>query len=482
MAQKPMWEAMKIYDEQQVYPLHTPGHKGGLGTTPELQELLTPTGLRMDVSLMSELDDIHCPSGCLQQAQAAAAKLYGADASFFAVNGTTGAIHAMVMGALKPGDKILVPRNAHASVMGALILAHLEPVYIMPEFDEQWGLQLQLTPEAVAYTLERDYAIKGILVTSPNYYGLTADIAVLADLAHKRNIPLLVDEAHGPHLGVSDKLPPSALSQGADAVAQSTHKILGALTQCSMLHMREGILHKEQVAAAVSLLTTTSPNNIFLASLDLARAQVEEYGEAMVNAAVRSAQKLRVALDTVPSVKVLRNELLGQGGVVGYDASKVVLNVRGTGYAGMEVADYLRQHKIAVELADRDNVLFLVTYADAKGDWLATVDNIVTHMRELAQYPKTPLEAVSGGIPRPLPVFNPVKAFYAEKEAKSILQAVGEISGETISFYPPGIPVVVPGERITSDIIDYCRRMLEAGMSVSGPSDSSLTTIRVVKR
>ncbi len=235
---QPVVEAMERYLQEQVYPLHTPGHKGGRGMAEPLRSLLGSTALRMDVSLMSELDDIHAPCGCIREAQEEAAKLYGSDACFFAVNGTTGAIHAMLLTALQPGDRILVPRNAHRSVTGGLILADAVPVYVQPAYIKEFAMQGQVTPEQVKEAFAVCPDLKAVLLTSPNYFGMAAEVKQIAEIAHAHNAVLLVDEAHGPHLGFHDQFPPSAMQCGADMAAQSTHKILGALTQCSLLQVR----------------------------------------------------------------------------------------------------------------------------------------------------------------------------------------------------------------------------------------------------
>ncbi|MBQ6913000.1 MAG: aminotransferase class V-fold PLP-dependent enzyme, partial [Acidaminococcaceae bacterium] len=238
VVKQPLVEAMERYLQEQVYPLHTPGHKGGRGMADPLRSLLGSTALRLDVSLMSELDDLHAPSGCIKAAQEEAAKLYGSDACFYSVNGTTGAIHAMLMTALQPGDKVLVPRNAHRSVMGGLILADAVPVYVQPKNIKEFGMQGQVTPEQVKEAFAAHPDIKAVLLTSPNYFGMAAEVKQIAEIAHAHNAVLLVDEAHGPHLGFHDKFPPSAMQCGADMAAQSTHKILGALTQSSLLQVK----------------------------------------------------------------------------------------------------------------------------------------------------------------------------------------------------------------------------------------------------
>lgn len=476
----PLFDAMEKYRGDSVYPLHTPGHKGGRGAAKELKELLGSKSLPYDVSLMSELDDLHEPSGCLKEAQEKAAVLYGADASFFAVNGTTGAIHAMLLAATRPGDKVLVPRNAHRSVFGGLFLGRLEPVYLLPDYDEDWQLSLQVTAEEIEQELKRTPGVSAVLITSPNYYGLAADVEAIAAVCHQRGIPLLVDEAHGAHLGFHESFPPCALMSGADLVAQSTHKLLGALTQCSMLHVKSKFVSVEKVAQTMSMLTTTSPNYFLLASLDIARAQLAEDGRTMLQDALDAATLFRGHLEQIAGIKVLQNELVGKGGVVACDPTKLVIKVSGLGVTGMEAAAALRAAGIAVELADRENILLLLTYADKK--IVTVVKKLADTLTKLASEGREPLPKLNMRMPRPLAGISMEKAFYARSVPMDFDISAGEICAEQIVFYPPGIPAVLPGERLTAPLIDYCRRMVEAGVPVTGVADAGLKTVRVVKR
>lgn len=271
---------MCAYREAGALAFHTPGHKQGAGAHALLRELVTETGLREEVSLMEELDDLHDPTGCIEEAQNLAAALYGADAAFFAVNGTTGAIHAMLVAALSPGDAVLVPRNVHRSVFGGLVLADAHPVYIEPIVDEALGIAHGLSTEAVREACRLHPEAKALLLVSPTYYGVASDVRAIAEIVHEAGMVLLVDEAHGAHLAFSEDLPESAITAGADLVAQSTHKLLGAMTQASLLLLREGRIGKERVQRAMSLLTSTSPNYLLLASLDIARLQMAEAGAA----------------------------------------------------------------------------------------------------------------------------------------------------------------------------------------------------------
>ena len=474
----PLVEAMLRYKAEDVYPLHTPGHKGGRGMQRLLRQELGAS-VEMDVSLMSELDDIHEPTSYIKEAQELAAKTYGSDACFFAVNGTSQAIHAMLLTALNPGEKLLLPRNAHRSVAGGLVLGGIEVTYMQPEFDADFGLMTQVMPEAVEKALDADKEIRAVLLTSPNYYGIAADVRSIAEICHERGVVLLVDEAHGPHLGFSELLPSSALECGADACAQSTHKILGAMTQCSLLHVQGKRLNLQRAADVMSVLTTTSPNYLMMGSLDAARAQVQAYGRKMSEDAVAAAEKLRKLCRAHVGLRVLEeSDCHG----LRLDTTKVTVNFAAWGYTGVEVGDALRRARIAVELVDACNVLFLVTYADNTTDYdemLVRLDAVLCELEQQKRKPKQLLAA--GSVPVTQSVMSLREVFYKQKRAVPLAQAVGKICGEQVSFYPPGIPVLLPGELVTQEIISYCQAQKALGLPVSGPADSSLNSLRIIE-
>lgn len=473
----PLIEAMLQYKSEDVYPLHTPGHKGGRGMQRLLRQELGAS-VQMDVSLMSELDDIHEPETYIKEAQELAARTYGSDACFWAVNGTSQAIHAMLLTALNPGEKLLLPRNAHRSVAGGLVLGGIEAVYLQPEYQPEFGIQMQVTVQQIEAALAQDSKIKAVLLTSPNYYGVAADVQAIADCCHAHNAVLLVDEAHGPHLGFSELLPPSALQCGADACAQSTHKILGAMTQCSMLHVQGARLDLQRAADVMSLLTTTSPNYLLMASLDAARAQVQAYGGEMAAAAVQAAAKLRRLCAAYSGLRVM--EAADCGGLQ-LDSTKVTVNFAVWGYTGVEVGELFREARVAVELVDAYNVLFLVTYADVTTDYDEALARIAAVLDKMQAQKRAPLQlAAAAQVPQTQAVLPLREVFYRAKKAVPLAQAIGKICGEQVSFYPPGIPVLLPGELVTEEIIAYCRAQKELGLPVSGPADSSLQTIRVI--
>ncbi len=445
----PLLSALLAYRKEKVLPFHTPGHKGGRGILPELAELFAEP-FAVDVSLMQELDDLHKPETFLLAAQNLAAAVYGADRSFFAVNGTSGALHAMLLATLGPGDKLLLPRNAHRAVGGGLVLSGAQPVYMWPKLDGGFGITLQPSPEEIAVAFARQPDIRALLLTSPSYYGIAADLSSIADIAHEHGALLLVDEAHGAHLGFCGRMPVSALQVGADAVAQSTHKIVGALTQCSLLHTKGARLNHVRVAQAMSMLTTTSPNQLLLASLDAACGQLAQKGAVMAEHALAMAEKLRAALREIPGLQVLQL----QENMHDIDLTKVTVSVKGLGLSGWQAADWLRREKIAVELADRENILFLLTYAD--DDEL--VSQAATAMAKLA--------ASFGGaaqltalpeLPQAEAVLTPRQAFFKKTRRMPLASAQGLIAAEEITFYPPGIPLLLPGERISEAVLRYCR-------------------------
>ena len=282
----PIAEAMEAYARDGALAFHTPGHKQGLGAHPLLKKLITTEGLKEEVSLMEELDDLHEPTMCIKDAQKLAADLYAADTAYFMINGTTGAIHTMLLGALKPGDTVLLPRNAHRSMIGGLILAGAKPVFINPAIDDKLGIAMGLRYADIAAAIKKHPEAKALALVYPTYYGVTIDLTKVAKLVHAHDMLLLVDEAHGSHLKFSDKLPKQAIDCGADMAAQSTHKITGAMTQCSLLLVNNTRIAKEKVRQAASLLQSTSPNQLLLASLDIARLQLAEQGRLLVGRAV----------------------------------------------------------------------------------------------------------------------------------------------------------------------------------------------------
>ncbi len=475
----PLAEAMRAYAEDGAAAYHTPGHKQGLGAHPLLKRLITAEGLREEVSLMEELDNLQEPEHCIREAQELAAELYGADGAWFMVNGTTGAIHTMLLSVLSPGDKILVPRNAHRSMLGGILLAGAVPVYLPPEIDRDYGIPMGLSAETAARGMEEHPEAKALAVVSPSYYGVASDLVSFAELAHSRGMLLLVDEAHGAHLRFSDVLPISAIEAGADLAAQSTHKLLGSMTQTSLLLGRRGRVDFGRVQSVSGLLQSTSPNNLLLASLDIARLQMAEEGSFRMERAVRLAEKLRQEIREIPGLDCMGKENLGRPGFAGLDVTKLTVSVAGLGLTGMEAEEILRhEYKIQCELSDYRNLLFIFSMADGEEQ----AELLLQGLRKLAAEhrgqakPKLFMDLP----PIPRQILSPREAFWGRTRKVRLEEAAGCISGEQIAFYPPGVPVLCPGERIEEEMPGYLRKMRDMGCKVTGPEDASLTTLRVM--
>ena len=479
----PLAEAVLRYAGLGVLPLHTPGHKGGRGAHPLLRRFFTEEGLRADVSLSAELDDLHAPSGCIHAAEELAAEAYGADAAYLMVNGTTGAIHTMLMAALAPGNVLLVPRNVHRSIVGAMILTGVRPVYVQPEIDTRLGIAMGVSRAAVERAVRAHPEARAALLVYPTYYGVATELREIADFLYAHDMLLLVDGAHGAHFAFSEELPPSAMAAGADLSAESTHKLLGSLTQSSMLLARGGRVAAEQIRAASGVLQTTSPNEILLASLDLARAQMTENGAMHLAAAIRCAHELRRRINEIEGLWAFGAEYMGAQGMAALDPLKITVQVMGLGMTGFAAEVELRRRGIAVELADARNVLLLLSYADGAHE----AERVYAALRDMAATcaPECMSRGAGSAALIPLPslpetALAPRDAFFAACESVAVEHAEGRIAAETITFYPPGIPVLAPGDVIDRETLAYLRAMAAIGARVVGAADASLRTLMVI--
>lgn len=481
----PIAEAMQKYREAGALAFHTPGHKQGLGAHPLLKELITEQGLREEVSLMEELDDLHEPTMCIAEAQKLAAELYGAGQACFCINGTTGAVQAMLLGTLSAGDTVLVPRNAHRSIIGGLILSGARPVYLQPEIDERLGIPVGLSLETLQEAVEANPEARAAVLVYPTYYGTTVDLQAIADFLHSRKMLLLVDEAHGPHLPFSEELPREAIAAGADAAALSTHKILGSMTQTSMLLVnKETALDREKLRESMSLLQSTSPNQLLLASLDIARLQMAEQGRDLVGRAVALAQRLREEINVIEGLWAPGREDFCSPGACGLDLTKITVQVKDLGLSGLEAEHYLRfEQQVQCELSDAWNLLFIISYADGEEQGarlLAALGSLADYAKRQAG--KTRQEALPPQAPQwQEGAMTPREAFFAAREMVPFEEAAGRIVAEQVMFYPPGVPLLVPGERISGELLAYLKTQQALGMKVVGPEDTELRTLKVVK-
>lgn len=480
----PISDAMKEYARDGALAFHTPGHKQGLGAHTKLKKLITSDGLRQEVSLMEELDDLHEPEGCIKRAEALASELWQSQDTMFIINGTTGAIHVMLMGTLSSGDEVLVPRNAHRSIIGGIILAGAVPVYIQPEIEPRLGIAMGLSVQRVRAALEAHPNAKALVAVYPTYYGYCCDLAKIAELVHSHNMLLLVDEAHGAHLRFNEELPKQALALGADIVAQSTHKLLGSMTQTSMLHIGSSRVDKSRVRQAAGLLQSTSPNQLLLASLDIARLQMAEEGKIRLERAVKLSNQLRSAINKIDGLYCAGEELCYIGeksGALALDAAKLTVNLDDLMLTGQEAELILRhRYKVQCELSDPRNLLFIISMADTDVE----CDRLLSVLRSLAAEYKGESERELlqvGEMPVPVQRMSPREAFFADIEDILVEEAVGRVAAETAAFYPPGIPLFCPGEELTEEIITYIRKYQALGMRLSGPADASMQTVRVYR-
>lgn len=468
----PIVAAMQKYSSDNVIPFHTPGHKQGRGAHELLRELLTAQGLRQEVSLMEELDDLHEPHSCIFAAQNLAARLWHADECIFMVNGTTSAVQAMIFGTLKPGDLIMIPRNAHRSVIAGLILSGAVPIFLPVEFDTELCLPLNVSVETIERAIKKFPSAKAVLLVTPNYYGIAADVEKISRPVHAAGMLLLIDEAHGAHLTFCDELPTSAIESDADLSAQSTHKILGSLTQTSMLMLRSSV-DAQRVKRAASLLQTTSPNQLLLASLDIARLQMELDGREMIQSAVELSKILRAEIKNLRGLRTfdaVKNFSL--------DVTKVTVNVQDLGLTGQEAEEILRRElHVQCELSDAANLLFLITFADDK----ETIAELIDALKNLPQRPPKKFSPPIVSSEISAATLSPRETFYSPSEVVSLRSAVGRICAEEITFYPPGIPLLMPGEKISESVIELIQREKILGARVIGAVDSTLTTIKVVR-
>lgn len=481
-SQTPLFDALMEYVNRETIPFHVPGHKKGIGMDEEFKAFIGENPFKIDVTVFKLVDSLHHPTGAIKNAQELAADAYGAEASFFSIHGTSGAIQAMIMSVVNDGDKIIIPRNVHKSITSGIILSGAIPVYMQPELDKKIGIAHGVMPETVKETLKNDPDAKAVLIINPTYYGVATNIKEIAEIVHSYNIPLIVDEAHGPHLGFNSKLPMSAIEAGADICCQSTHKIIGAMTQCSLLHVCTDRIDINKVQQILNLLQTTSPSYVLMASLDCARRQIALHGEELLDKAINLADYARTEINKIPGFYCFGKEILGNPGCYAMDPTKITITCRELGITGYDLDMLLAdKYHIQMELADLYNVLAVGSFGDTKEH----MDALLAALKEISNdyYGKGTKKADFidfPGIPEQVQI--PREAFTSIKTSVPLNKSVGCISGEFLLAYPPGIPVLCPGERITKEIIDYIQQLKDTGLYVQGTEDPKVENIKVVKK
>lgn len=480
-SQTPLFDGLLKHIEKEPIQFHIPGHKQGNAVDEKFRDFLGKNAFKMDLINIEPLDDLHHPHGIIKEAQELAAIAFGADYTYFSVQGTSGAIMTMVLSVCGPGDKIIVPRNVHKSVTSAIIFSGATPIFIHPELDHKLGISHGITPSAVRHALEVHPDAKAVLVINPTYFGIVADLQEIVKISHSYDIPVLVDEAHGVHIHFHDQLPLSSMQAGADMAATSVHKLGGSLTQSSVLNVKGNRVSHERVQTVMSMLTTTSTSYILLASLDVARKRLATDGYELINNTIQLANHARKLINQIPYLYCVGEEIVGNEAIYGLDPTKLIIFVKDLGISGYDAEVWLREnHTIEVELSDLYNLLCIIT----PGDSMDTINKLVVALTQLAKEKMSQPTAkkITVSTPEiPLLALTPRDAFYAETEVIPFFQSAGRISAESIMVYPPGIPIFIPGEIITEDNIAYIQKNVKNGLPVQGLEDETLETIHVIK-
>jgi arginine decarboxylase len=479
----PLLTALQTCAKRNDANFHTPGHKRGQGLDDRLRSLLQQGGMA-DLPELPELDNLFAPASVIQQAQELAADAFGAERTWFLANGSTSGVIAALLATCQPGEKLILPRNVHRSAISGLILAGVIPVFVQPDYDPERDIAHGLDTAAIVRALQQHPDTKALFLVSPTYYGVCSDIASIADLVHNCQIPLIVDEAHGSHFGFHPALPNSALSLGADVVIQSTHKTLSGLTQASMLHCQGSRVNRDRISQALQLVQSTSPNYLLLASLDAARWQMVHAGKALLDQALQLAERARSQLSSQPRLSLLSPPQVPRSGFHDLDPLRLTVTVAQLGIDGFTADEILQTLGVMCELPSLQHLTFIITH----GNRSAEIDRLIQAFQRLVQMDPQPvgstqlptwLNQITQEMTHEL-VVSPREAFFAVPKTIAIADAVGEVSAELICPYPPGIPVLMPGERITLATIELLQHILAQGGCMTGNTDPTLRSIQVV--
>ena len=473
----PIYEALENLRKMRVVPFDVPGHKRGRGN-PELTQLLGEQCMNMDVNSMKPLDNLCHPVSVIKEAEELAAEAFHAAHAFLMVGGTTSSVQSMILSVAKRGEKIILPRNVHRSVIGAMVLCGAVPVYVNPQCSQRLGIPLGMSVEDVRRAIEENPDAKAVLVNNPTYYGVCSDIRSIVKLAHEHDMYCLADEAHGTHFYFSDKLPVSAMEAGADMAAVSMHKSGGSLTQSSLLLTGPGISpgHVRQI---INLTQTTSGSYLLMSSLDISRRNLALRGRETFEKVMELAEYARSEINEIPGFYAFSKELINGDSVFDFDVTKLSVHTLEVGLAGIEVYDLLRdEYDIQIEFGDFGNVLAYLSIGDRKRD----VERLVSALSEISRrFGKEKVDLLEQEYIPPLVAVSPQDAFYAPKEALPLERCVGRICSEFVMCYPPGIPLLAPGEQVTQAIVEHIVYAKEKGCTLTGPEDEEIRQLNVLK-
>lgn len=475
-SEAPVLEAMKQHLQNRVVPFDVPGHKGGRGTR-ELTDFLGLSCLKADVNSMKPLDNLCHPVSVIKNAQELAAEAFGAENAFFVVNGTTGSVQAMIMAACKAGEKIIMPRNVHRSAINALVVNGAIPVYVNPGTNKRLGIPLGMSVENVRKAIRENPDAKAVLINNPTYYGVCSDLREIVKLAHENGMLALVDEAHGTHFYFGENMPVSGMAAGADMAAVSMHKTGGSLTQSSLLLCGKNV-SAGYIRQIINLTQTTSGSYLLIASLDIARKNLALNGREIFRKTVQYAEYARSEINKLGGYYAFGSELCGSDLFFSFDPTKLSIHTRDIGLAGIEVYDILRdEYNIQIEFGDIGNVLAIIS----AGDRALEIERLISSLYEIKRlYSKDKAGMFDHEYIDPQVIMPPQSAFYGDKKSVPITESGGYICGEFVMCYPPGIPILAPGEKITGDIINYILYAKEKGCMMTGTQDINIENINVV--
>lgn len=473
----PIYEALERFKRMRVVPFDVPGHKRGRGN-PELVELLGERCVSIDVNSMKPLDNLCHPISVIKEAEELAAEAFGAANAFLMVGGTTSAVQSMVLTACKRGDKIILPRNVHRSVINALVLCGAKPVYVNPDMDHKLGIALGMKVSQVEQAIAEHPDAVAILVNNPTYYGICSNLKAIVELAHRHNMLALADEAHGTHFYFGDDMPVSAMAAGADMASVSMHKSGGSLTQSSFLLIGPNV-SEGYTRQIINLTQTTSGSYLLLSSLDISRRNLALRGREEFAKVRALAQYARSEINAIGGYYAYCREIINKNSIYDFDVTKLSVHTLDIGLAGIEVYDILRdEYDIQIEFGDIGNILAYISIGDRRQD----IERLVSALAEIKRrYQKDKTGMLSQEYIDPQVVVTPQEAFYAEKESLPIGETAGRVCSEFVMCYPPGIPILAPGEKITQGILEYIEYAKMKGCSMTGPEDPDIGHLNVLK-
>ena len=472
----PVYEALEEFKKKKVVPFDVPGHKRGQGN-PELVALLGEKCVSLDVNSMKPLDNLCHPVSVIREAEELTAEAFGAESAFLMVGGTTSAVQSMILSTCKPGDEIILPRNVHKSAINALVLCGAIPVYVEPKTEPRIGIALGVEPSEIEQVIIAHPKATAVLINNPTYYGICSDLKKITEIVHKHGMKMLVDEAHGTHLYFGKNLPINAMAAGADMAAISMHKSGGSLTQSSILLTNNG-MNADYVRQIINLTQTTSASYLLISSLDISRRNLALRGAESFGKVVEMAEYAREEINAIGGYYAYGKELVNGASVYDYDVTKLSIYTQGIGLTGIEVYDLLRdEYDIQIEFGDIGNILAYISI----GDRIRDIERLVGALAEIKRlYEREQRPIITGDYIQPEVVLSPQAAFYGAKKSMPIRESVGHICGEFIMCYPPGIPILAPGERITSEIVDYIEFAKEKGCSLQGTEDLEANSLNVI--